>query len=290
MESMISYNDEKIAGMTREIAIKNKQVTDLEVKFTAAQDDLDLTRYRLQEIHKDLTEQKLKIDVYESQVTGLRNEKQHLILELKETKDLQKIYEKKCSQLLQEVNRINLEFQESKRDIIGFGEVQKEREERIEKLKAELRDIKFKFENVDLLHGTLSIQYEKVKEQYDNCKRDLDDAIDKLHLTNKVRHETELKLSEENERTRALQDVIRDKDEQLHKRAQEIEDLDRRVIDLERTTENLELKKASLERQFEITKKQLTEKIGNLNEVLQSEKETREMWIERYEKEQKEHT
>jgi chromosome segregation ATPase len=36
MESMISYNDEKIAGMTREIAIKNKQVTDLEVKFTAA--------------------------------------------------------------------------------------------------------------------------------------------------------------------------------------------------------------------------------------------------------------
>ena len=97
MESMISYNDEKIAGMTREIAIKNKQVTDLEVKFTAAQDDLDLTRYRLQEIHKDLTEQKLKIDVYESQVTGLRNEKQHLILELKETKDLQKVYEKKCS-------------------------------------------------------------------------------------------------------------------------------------------------------------------------------------------------
>lgn len=87
-ESLISYNDEKIAGMTREIAIKNKQVTDLEVKFTSAQDDLDLTRYRLQEIHKDLTEQKLKIDVYESQVTGLRNEKQHLILELKETKDL----------------------------------------------------------------------------------------------------------------------------------------------------------------------------------------------------------
>ena len=27
-----------------------------------------------------------------------------------------------------------------------------------------------------------------------------------------------------------------------------------------------------------------------MNEVLQSEKETREMWIERYEKEQKEHT
>jgi hypothetical protein len=65
--------------------------------------------------------------------------------------------------------------------------------------------------------------------------------------------------------------------------------MDRRVIELERTNENIEIKKASLERQAEITKKQLTEKIANLNDILLSEKETREMWIERYEKEQKEH-
>ena len=87
-----------------------------------------------------------------------------------------------------------------------------------------------------------------------------------------------------------MQDVIRDKDDQLHKRALEIEDLDRRVIDLERTNENLEVKKGAIERQFEITKKQQSEKIQSLTDVLQSEKETRDMWIERYEKEQKEHT
>lgn len=61
--------------------------------------------------------------------------------------------------------------------------------------------------------------------------------------------------------------------------------MDKRVLELERTNENLEIKKASLERTFEITKKQLSDKVTNLNEVLQSEKETREMWIERYEKE-----
>jgi len=43
-----------------------------------------------------------------------------------------------------------------------------------------------------------------VKEQYETCKRDLDDAIEKLHLTNKVRHETELRLNEETERARSL--------------------------------------------------------------------------------------
>jgi chromosome segregation ATPase len=57
-------------------------VQDLEQKFTTAQDELDITKYKLQEMNKDLTELKLKIDVYESQVTGLRNEKQHLASEL----------------------------------------------------------------------------------------------------------------------------------------------------------------------------------------------------------------
>ena len=104
MESKISYNDEKIAGLQREVNIKVKQVQDLEGKYTGAQDELDMTKYKLQELMKDLTEHKLKIDVFESQVTGLKNEKQHLQLELKETKELQKVYEKKCSTLISEIN------------------------------------------------------------------------------------------------------------------------------------------------------------------------------------------
>ena len=52
----------------------------------------------------------------------------------------------------------------------------------------------------------------------------------------------------------------------------------------------MEIKKQGLERQYELTKKQLNEKITNLNEVIAAEKETRDMWVERYEKEQKEHT
>ena len=78
-------------------------------------------------------------------------------MELKETKDLQKVYEKKCSTLISEMNKIQLEAQESKREIIGFGEIQKEREERIEKLKAELKEVKIKYEEVDLHYGTLTI-------------------------------------------------------------------------------------------------------------------------------------
>ena len=76
----------------------------------------------------------------------------------------------------------------------------------------------------------------------------------------------------------------------LTKRNVELEEQDKRIIELERQNEALEIKKAGVERSYELTKKQLNEKIGSLNEVLGSEKETREMWIERYEKEQRDHT
>lgn len=38
-----------------------------------------------------------------------------------------------------------------------------------------------------------------------------------------------------------------------------------------------------------MSKKQLNEKIQNLNDIIEGEKQTRDMWIGRYEKEQQEH-
>lgn len=60
-------------------------------------------------------------------------------------------------------------------------------------------------------------------------------------------------------------------------------------MELQRNNEQLDTKKQGIERQFELTKKQLNEKITNLNAIIEGEKETRDMWIERYEKEQREH-
>lgn len=45
-----------------------------------------------------------------------------------------------------------------------------------------------------------------------------------------------------------------------------------------------------MKRQNELAVKHLQEKIDNQKEVLANEKDTREMWVNRYEKEQQEHT
>ena len=54
---------------------------------------------------------------------------------------------------------------------------------------------------------------------------------------------------------------------------------------MQRANETLEVKKQSIERASELAKKQTNDKIYSLNEVIAGEKDTRDMWIARYEKE-----
>lgn len=141
-------------------------------------------------------------------------------------------------------------------------------------------------ERLEIEYRTLSINHEQVTEQRDNWAKELEDRAEMLHSTNKVRHETEIKLAEEIERTRSLQDLVKLKDETLGKRAGELEDLDKKVLELERQVEGLQIKFEGEKKSAELIKKQAAEKQASLNEMLQAEKEARDGWIERYEKEQ----
>jgi len=72
---------------------------------------------------------------------------------------------------------------------------------------------------------------------------------------NKARHDLETKLTDEIERNRSLQDILRLKDESLVKKNHDLEDNDRKIIELERNLETVEIKKQSVERMFELFKK-----------------------------------
>ena len=51
----------------------------------------------------------------------------------------------------------------------------------------------------------------------------------------------------------------------------------------EQHCDELRIQKKSLEKQFEIQRKQLTDKITQQNEQIAAEKDTREVWINRFE-------
>jgi len=43
----------------------------------------------------------------------------------------------------------------------------------------------------------MRIELEKLNEMYINSKNDLEDAVERLHLTNRMRHELEVRLTSE---------------------------------------------------------------------------------------------
>jgi chromosome segregation ATPase len=149
-----------------------------------------------------MTEMRLRTDVLQSTNDGLASEKSHLTTELKETRDLSRSYESKTSELMEDLTKTTQEFQELKRNTISFNEMTRVREERIAKLKQELDETIQKFEELDIKFGSLDIEYDKVKDQKINSNKDLEDTVKKLHLTNKVRHETEIRLAEEVEKAK----------------------------------------------------------------------------------------
>lgn len=64
-------------------------------------------------------------------------------------------------------------------------------------------------------------------------KKDLEDTVEKLHNTNKSRHETEIKLGEEMEKVKLANESIASKEELLKIKTQENDDLDKKVLDLQ---------------------------------------------------------
>lgn len=54
----------------------------------------------------------------------------------------------------------------------------------------------------------MRVELEKLSELYRTTRNDLDDAIERLHLTNRVRHELELRLQSEQEANQELQTAL----------------------------------------------------------------------------------
>ena len=112
-------------------------------------------RYDVQNIQKENTESKLKLDVLQSTNDGLVSEKKHLTLELKETKELLHVYEDKTKSLMEDLQNTSGELQLNKREMIGFSEINREREEQIMTLKRDSKIYKVKSNEYELKLSTL---------------------------------------------------------------------------------------------------------------------------------------
>jgi len=87
--------------------------------------------------------------------------------------------------------------------MIGHNETKRELDARIEKYKSDLAALQDLYDQLQIKHGSLEIEQQKVREQLETCQKDLADTADKQHKTNKARHEFEKKAGEAEEKVKA---------------------------------------------------------------------------------------
>jgi len=98
-----------------------------------------------------------------------------------------------------------------------------------------------------------------------------------------------MKLNEEREIEKEMKSLLDAKEDRIQKYISEIQSLEKQLFSMRKEKESLESEKANENKHFEIQKRQYVEKITSLNEIITNEKETREMWVERFNKEQNAH-
>ena len=142
------------------------------------------------------------------------------------------IYEEKTKTLMEDLATVTGELQTNKREMIGFTEINREREEKITQLKEDLKVVTVKANEFELKLGTLQINFDKLEELQTQTKADRDDLVDKLHTMNKARHDIETKLQDEHERNKNLTEVVNLKEGLLDERSKDIEELDKKQNEL----------------------------------------------------------
>lgn len=96
-------------------------------------------------------------------------------------------------------------------------------------------------------------------------------------------------LKDANRKITSLNGQIQHSEEILARTIKQHEKAKGKLVESERYSDVLEIKKSAFERTVEIQKIQMLEQIKTVSEQASSEKEARQKWIERYEKEYKSH-
>lgn len=266
-EAELEFKDEKIQLLTKENKLRKEQIDSLEKKLVGLQTSVEF---------------KLNIEYIQSEAERLDFSKY-------QPEERVDIYETKYKELEENNSKIVEELQQLKRDKLGFDEILKEREERILRVKSLLTQVQNSHKELDKQHSSLKLDYERAIDSFNEQKIELEDTINKLKITNKARNENELQLNEEREKQKDLKNLLNEKEDRIHKYITEIQKLEKQLFNLRKEKDSIDSEKANESKHFEIQKRQYVEKITSLNEIIGNERETREMWVERFNKEQTAH-
>ena len=121
-----------------------------------------------------------------------------------------------------------------KKEVAGFNEIQKYKDEQLMTLKIEVKDLTGELGETSSQLQKLTVEHTKVSEQYEIINSTHNEVVDKLRITNKVRFDLDVQLSDETNRVEYLTTQVQEKDDVIQRYWRDIDRLEKHNTDTER--------------------------------------------------------
>ena len=137
---------------------------------------------------------------------------------------------------------------------------------RVNTLRAEIEKLTKKFETLEKDHAVLNVNHKTLTNDHKKLNDDYGVLAANLQKSQDIKQTAEDALHELNQQYKTVNDAFVERDQMMINYRKKYEEEARRLCEIERIADQLEIQKRSLEKQNEIQRKQLLDKIMQQNE------------------------
>lgn len=139
-----------------------------------------------------------------------------------------------------------------KKDQIEANEIKKDRDERVNQLRAEILELQTKFDELAKCNSALTVQHQHLDDEYKAMVLDYDKLKENLDQANNVRRTTEEDLSQKTKEYLLLQKKFETSVQDLERLKKENDKYDTRLKEEEKKNSDLSIQKESIAKQADI--------------------------------------
>ena len=168
----------------------------------------------------------------------------------------------KCDEAQVSFENLFREVMFLKREKIAVDEIKRDRDQRLKLCRDEIAHLENQLASIEKDHAALQVNYDSAKSENDRMTVEHREMGENLALANKVRNQTETKLSELTKQYNVLKQGFNECDKLMGSFRRKYEEEQKRLGISEKKCDELKIQKGSLEKQNEIHRRQLLDKIN----------------------------
>jgi len=289
-QTEINFSSSQIKHQLRENESKQRKLNEFEIMITEVQNNMDKLQEELvaeRDISKHI---KIDLEGKETTISGLKYERSRLEDALRELKKMNEQYLKRYEEEKIKFEKSRDELQYIQREEMAYKKISNDFDTRVaemnkenSKLKTQLYEIEKVADAGTQLNEVLSTRNASLIEQNEKIAHEIQEI-------NSLKNQYKLELDGAAENIVFLKTQIAQKNITLKKDKKDNDRLSRRLAAMEQTNDALEIEKKAYENATKVHKQQLNDQIKIMSGSLRVEKDAREKWVQRYDREHKSFT